>query len=109
MTPKTYRIVMRLWPLACGLIIGGMLGGIMQSFQMFALFGTIAWAYFHFDPFGLPGLPKGAVAVGGLAPTLNDDDFWLLREDEENYEASLYSGTGPYGDTFHHHDITKDD
>ena len=41
-----YMKIRKFWPLICGLIVGGMLGGIMQSLAAFLLFGGVAWAYF---------------------------------------------------------------
>lgn len=61
MSPKTYRIVAKFWPLICGLIIGGLLGVIMHSFSFFLLFGAIGWAYFHFDFFHAPRAPTSSI------------------------------------------------
>ena len=74
MPPKIYRLIAKHWPLICGLIIGGMLGGIMQSVSAFLLFGMIGWAYFYFDFFH---------AVNGTPYSPSSHEEWLddLRED----------------------------
>jgi hypothetical protein len=50
-----------IYPVFCGLVVGGMLGGLMHSFFMFALFGGITWLYFFSDLFHV--LPAGGVPV----------------------------------------------
>lgn len=96
MAPKTYRIVAKFWPLICGLIIGGLLGGIMNSFSFFLLFGAIGWAYFHFYRFyELPGIPceesKGEA---------RSDDTLKKAMDRQHEEESLYSdGIHQHGHT----------
>ena len=55
------------YPIFCGLVVGGMLGGITQSFVMFGLFGGIAWAYFFFDFFH-------RLPAGGTPCELDTDD-----------------------------------
>jgi hypothetical protein len=50
-----------IYPVFCGLVVGGMLGGLMHSFLMFALFGGITWLYFYLDFFHV--LPTGGVPV----------------------------------------------
>ena len=101
MLPKTYRIIAKFWPLICGLIIGGLLGGIMHSFSFFMLFGAIGWAYFYFDFFHVPdalagGIPceLGEEEEGGPGIYLNDIDAMLhgamFSTDSDDDGASGY-------------------
>jgi hypothetical protein len=50
-----------IYPVFCGLVVGGMLGGLMHSLFMFALFGGMAWLYLYLDFFHV--LPAGGVPV----------------------------------------------
>ena len=91
MPPKTYRIIAKFWPLICGLIIGGLLGGIMHSFSFFLLFGAIGWAYFYFDFFHVPD-----ALAGGTPCKLDEEedeggpDFYM-NENEAHLGGAMFS------------------
>ena len=40
------RLLRRLWPLVCGLVVGGLLGGLTRSWAIGALAGGVAWVFF---------------------------------------------------------------
>jgi hypothetical protein len=92
MTPKTYRIVAKFWPLICGLIIGGLLGGIMQSFIAFLLFGTIGWAYFHFDFFHVLG-------VGAPCTQSVQEEGLFVTENEVHVNNAKFNMDEDYAST----------
>jgi hypothetical protein len=80
-----------IYPVFCGLVVGGMLGGLMHSFFMFALFGGITWLYFYLDFFHV--LPAGGVPVArdeiddGFGRPIND--WWKSatgRADDPVYD-----------------------
>jgi hypothetical protein len=97
MLPKTYRIIAKFWPLICGLIIGGLLGGIMHSFSFFMLFGAIGWAYFYFDFFHVPdGTPCVEPGHGeDYGSNLRNE---LSRQSEELAMAA--AGIEPYASAY---------
>ncbi len=99
-TPKTYRIVAKFWPLICGLIIGSLLGGIMQSFSAFLLFGSIGWAYFHFDFFHMVKGRHCEKPYQGADESLREE---MDCEDEEVTMGA--AGIEPYATIygFHHY------
>ena len=41
------RLLRRLWPLVCGLVVGGLLGGLTRSWSIGALAGGVAWLFFY--------------------------------------------------------------
>ena len=41
------RLLRRLWPLFCGLVVGGLLGGLTGSWSIGALAGGVAWLFFY--------------------------------------------------------------
>ena len=45
-TLKNPVLIRHGWPLVCGLVVGGLLGGLMHSVPLFFLFGGMAWLYF---------------------------------------------------------------
>ena|ERR1035437_5418669 len=104
MTPKTYHIVAKFWPLICGLIIGGMLGGIMQSISAFLLFGMIGWAYFYFDFFHVvAGTPCAKLSQDEEDALFDNLTEAMNRKSDEEFMAS--AGIEPYasGYGYRHH------
>lgn len=82
MKPRTHKRLLKAWPALCGLVIGGLLGGLTGSLAFFALFGGIAWGVFHVlaasELFG-PWAPTNATVAHppGWADALHDEeDEW---------------------------------
>lgn len=73
------------YPIFCGVVVGGLLGGITQSVSLALLFGGIAWAYFFFDFFHR--LPEGGVSYEEVDQDAEDD---FLRDEIHDGEASYF-------------------
>lgn len=58
MKDANLQFVRKLWPLACGLIVGGLLGGISQSWSVGLLVGLVSWGYFVFEINGGGAIPS---------------------------------------------------
>lgn len=99
--------VRKLWPLACGLAVGGLIGGITHAWSVGALFGGIAGVYFYWDLFRWPRVPARAIRAGADLSSYEIEslaaagvgtgfpDVCDLEQQSELYAQGV-AGAGPY-------------
>lgn len=63
------RLLRRLWPLVCGLVVGGLLGGLTRSWSIGALAGGVAWLFFYVQMHSEGEVDGGYDPGSGYDPT----------------------------------------
>nr|MBL8456294.1 hypothetical protein [Zoogloeaceae bacterium] len=102
MKPRTHKRLLKAWPLCCGLVIGGLFGGLTGSLAFFALFGGIAWGVFHVlaasELFG-PWAPAGAADADNVDwedSLLDEGKSFLDKSSLERMQDDFINNPGYY-------------
>lgn len=101
------RLLRRLWPLVCGLVVGGLLGGLTRSWEIGALFGAASGLYIYWQLHFGQAFPDAAVqsqahlrpvGLENLDHTSRGTSFPDACDLEQQSEllAQGVSGVGPY-------------
>ena len=101
------RLLRRLWPLVCGLVVGGLLGGLTRSWSIGALAGGVAWLFFYVQMHSTDGEDNGfdptRIIGPGEIPNVGDTQQQIALR---NYGAV---GMGTYAELYRNPDYRHRD